>query len=766
MLFASRRSVNGLSGCPDVPSFFEVFIEAVDIAAIQSTLMADNERECAAGIRSSVSDGRPGAGSLSQGLQHGGPMTVGDVFNQAFDHFEAGRFRDAESACRLILQSAPDEHRVIRLLGAVCFRNDRLAEGEQHFRRAIELAPDVIEYRDNLCSVLTGLRRWSDVEDEARGLISFAPQDPRGHNRLGCSLKETGRHDQAEEALRVALTLAPNSIQIHNNLANVVRLAGRPAESEQLCRTAIAIAPIEPVSHLNLGAALHSQQRFESAVAAFDHALVLRPDLAEAAFNRGASLELLDRFTEAEASYRLALELQPDMLTALNNLGVVLKLQGRLEEAMACFRQALEQDVAYMIARTNLLTAMQCAPEFGPEEVTEAHREWDLRHAADVRREMCEPIHAASSDASRNRLRVGFVSPDFGIHPVGRFLIPVFEKLDPKRIETFCYSDRVVSDAITDRFRSAASVWRETRFLTDTRLAEMIQADGIDVLIDLAGHTGHHRLLVFARRPAPVQATWIGYPGTTGLQEMDRIIADPFLIPAGSESHYTEQVARLPNCHICVAPDDSVPDIINAPLLRNGFVTFGSFNKLDKTTDEVIRTWSRILKAVPDSRLVLRNRGLSDSVVAARLMRLFAENSIAAERISLHGWTSHAELLERWSEVDIGLDTFPFSGGSTSIDALWMGVPVITLVGKTFASRQTGAFLNVVGHAELITDSQESYVKTAVELASSTQRIVELRGSLREKLRTSPLCDAAGLADSLADLLSEIRHTSGNQIDE
>jgi protein O-GlcNAc transferase len=700
-------------------------------------------------------------------------MTVDQAINEAMDCVEAGRLNAAASICQQVLQVVPHEHRAVRLLGAVALKSGQPEQASRLFRQAVSMAPGQIEYYDNLCSALIAQQHWSELEQAARHMLQLAPGYARAENSLGLALKEQGHATDAEAAFHRALSLDPRSMQALSNLGNLLRTLGRWSEAEQVCRAAVSLAPHVAGTHLNLGAVLHEQQKHEAAIAAFDQALALDPQLALAAFNRGASQEAACRFTEAEASYRIALERQPDMLTAENNLGNTLKYQGRLFEAIDCFRRALSQRPGYMVAHTNLLLAMQCDPNVTPEELLREHREWNARHAVPLAG--LSSTSLASSRRSRGvsnvaePVRVGFVSPDLGTHPVGRFLIAAFENLDRSKVATFCYSDRKHPDVITDRFKAAATVWRETRLLTDEQLVEQIRADELDLLIDLTGHTGHHRLLVFARKPAPVQASWLGYAGTTGIDTIDWLIADPFLIPPSKSHYYSEGILTLPSCHVCFEPPTFEPPtfepqpfepqpfaatpfavpVAESPFKRNGFVTFGSFNKPDKTTSDVIAVWSQILARVPDSRLVLRNRGLDDKQLADLFIRQFESNGLSRERVELHGWATHEELLGHWSNIDIALDTFPFSGLATSADALWMGVPIVTLIGESFASRQTGSLLTSIGETSTIATDRDEYINHAVELANDPARFQSLRDRLRPAFAASPLCDAAALARDL-----------------
>jgi predicted O-linked N-acetylglucosamine transferase (SPINDLY family) len=358
--------------------------------------------------------------------------------------------------------------------------------------------------------------------------------------------------------------------------------------------------------------------------------------------------------------------------------------------------------------------------------------------------------------ATQDRLRLGFVSPDLGPHPVGRFLIRVLESLRPLACETVCYSDRIAEDDFTRRFRSAADRWHDTNDWSDDRLSERIRGDAIDILFDLAGHTAGNRLLVFARKPVPVQITWLGYVGTTGLSAMDYILADRFQLPQKTEDAYRERVLRMPDGYVCYDPPATAPPIAPPPVLSRGFFTFGSFNNPAKIGPSVVELWARILRRIPTARLRLQFRGLSEPEMRHRFSDAFASHGIDSPRVALGGELPHGELLGAYGGVDAALDPFPYNGGLTTCEALWMGVPVITCPGETFASRHGLSHLSNVGLTETIARDLDDYVAIAVRLANDLPRLAAIRAGLRSQMAASPLCDGPRFAANLMGLLREV----------
>ena len=346
------------------------------------------------------------------------------------------------------------------------------------------------------------------------------------------------------------------------------------------------------------------------------------------------------------------------------------------------------------------------------------------------------------------KLRVGYVSADFGRHPIGYFLSPVLASHDRTRVETYCYSHRTTEDDLTIKLKNSADHWRCTVGINDDDLADIITADQIDILVDLSGHTGGNRLRVFARKPAPVQATWAGYVGTTGLSAIDYLISDWQETPPGSERWHVETPIRLPDCYVCYEPPEYAPVSSALPALLNGYVTFGSFNNLAKMNNDVIALWSQILQHVTDSRLLLITRELNDLDTRKSLTKEFTRFGVA-NRVTLSGSLPHAELLSAYNRVDIALDPFPYSGGLTTLESLWMGVPVVTLGGERFSSRHSLSHLTAVGLPEFITTGPDTYLSSAASHAADLVKLADLRRHLRARMAVSPLCDAIRFTQNL-----------------
>jgi predicted O-linked N-acetylglucosamine transferase (SPINDLY family) len=629
----------------------------------------------------------------------------------------------------------------------------KLDEAVACYHRALKLKPDFAEVHSNLGNALKDQGKLDEAVACHRRALELKPDYAGALNNLGNALRDQGKLDEAVTSYRRALKLEPDFAEAHKSLGTAFWDQGDLDEAVACYRRALELMPDYAEAHNNLGVAFKDQGKLDQAVACYHRALELKPDYAEAENNLGNALLGQGMLDEAVACYRRALELKPDYAGALNNLGVAFKDQGKLDEAVACCHQVLELKPNDAAAHSNLLFALQCCASVTPTALAGAHAEYDRQHAAPLGVAIAQ--HEKVRDR-HGRLRLGFVSADLGRHPVGYFLVRVLENLSQKQQETICFSDRILKDDLTHRLRAAGTEWRDVRGMSDQRLAEQVRSDEIDILFDLAGHTANNRLLTFARKPAPIQITWIGYEGTTGLAAMDYLLADRFMIPEGSDRNYRERVLRMPDGYLCYDPPDVAVPVGPQPSLEKGYATFASFSALAKVTPEVVAIWAEILRRAPTARLVLKCRGLGDPTVRRRYLDLFAARGVGPQRLEMLPPSSYAEYLATYHQVDIVLDSFPFSGSTTTCEALWMGVPVVTCPGETFASRHSLSHLSNVGLTETIAHDLDEYVELAVSLAGNLPRLAALRAGLRQRMAASPLCDGKRFAANLASLLQGV----------
>jgi predicted O-linked N-acetylglucosamine transferase (SPINDLY family) len=520
-----------------------------------------------------------------------------------------------------------------------------------------------------------------------------------------------------------------------------LRDEGRFDDAIAACRRAIELKPDYPEACNNLGNALNDSGRFDEAIASYRQAIQLKGDHPEVHNNLGIALRGTGRLDEAVASYRRAIELKPDYPEAHNNLGNALKEMGQLDEAIAAYRRATVLRPKLSDAHSNLLSTLNYHPGWDPATIFEEHRRWHYRYAEPLQRFIQPHRNERSPD---RRLRIGYVSPDFRKHPVGHFLLPLLMRHDHKHCEIFCYAQVRASDVLTEQLRTHADHWHSLTGLQDGPAAELIRQHQIDILVDLSGHTAHNRLMFFAHKPAPVQVTFLGYPNTTGLATMDYRLTDAYADPPGlTEPWHSEQLFRLPQCAWCYQPAASPP----IEPRKEGPITFGCFNNFAKVTEPMLLLWARILHQVPGSRLLLKTRALSSENARQRVRQVLGEAGIDSECLELRGHEpAHDDHLALYQRLDVALDTFPYHGTKTTCEAMWMGVPVVTLAGKTHPSRVGVSLLNNIGLPELVANSPEEYVRLAVELAGDPPRLSHLRSTLRQRMEGSPLMDAPRFA--------------------
>jgi len=664
-----------------------------------------------------------------------------------------GKLDEAAACCRRALELKPDYAEAHNNLGNAFKAQGKLDEATESYRQALELKPELSEPHYNLGNVFLALGKLEEAVACFHRARVLKPYLPEAHNDLGNALQVQGKLDEAVASYRQALKLKPDYAEAHYNLGNAYQAQRQLNQAVASYRRALELKPDLAEPHNNLGNAFYDQGKLDEAVAAYCRALELKSDLPEAHNNLGTALQAQGKLEEAITCFRRALELKPNYAEGHYNLGKALNAQRKLDEAVACYRQALVLKPDYAEACSNLLLTLQYHAGASLSELAAAHAEYDRLQAAPLRTSW-RP-HQNDRDPER-RLRIGFVSPDFGQHPVGYFLIRALEHFDRGQGEMVCYSDRIVQDELTKRFQAAATIWHEVCGWSDQELAEAIRADRIDILFDLAGHTAKNRLLVFARKPAPIQVTWAGYVGTTGLAAMDYILADRYEIPPGAEAHYRERVLRMPDGYVCYDPPAYAPGVSPLPALQQGSVTFGSFNNPPKINPPVVEVWAKILDRVPRSRLVLKYKGMNNASIANALANEFASHRIDLQRVECLGWSPHETLLAEYHRIDLALDPFPYNGGLTTCEALWMGVPVVTCPGETFASRHSLSHLSNVGLTETIARDLDDYVELAVSFASDLPRLAALRSGLRERMAASPLCDGKRFAENLMRVLREI----------
>lgn len=577
--------------------------------------------------------------------------------------------------------------------------------------------------------------------------------DPDIRLTLGIIAGRLGDHARAAEHFRCACTLRPGHAPAHFNLGIALRESGRTdAAAVEFART-LALQPDHVEAHECLAHTLSLLSDLPGAIEALRTGLRLFPNRAEWHVCLAGLLRAQGQLEDAIASNREALRLNPALPLAYANLGSALGAQGRFDEALTCYRESLQRFPQDHHSHSNLLQTLNYLPDADPTETLQEHMRWGNLHATPA---PTLPANNTPADPQR-RLRVGLVSPDFRAHSVAFFVEPLLQAIDRKAVELVCYSDVPRHDEVTCRLKTMADEWRDIYGLPDDAVASQVHADGIDILVDLAGHTPANRLRVFARKPAAVQVSYLGYPNTTGLVAMDYRLSDAVADPEGEDRWHVEKLVRLPGSFLCYRPPVDAPEVAALPALEAGHVTFGSFNNLAKIGADVIALWARLTASVPGARLLIKNPSLTDAATRERYHAMFALHGLDRDRVELIGHTpTQAEHLALYGRVDIALDTFPYNGTTTTCEALWMGVPVVTLAGRRHAGRVGASLLCTIGHSEWMTNSADTYVAVAAGLATDLDALSTVRAALRDEVAASALCNSEGFARKMVSALREM----------
>ncbi len=684
------------------------------------------------------------------------PAPAADEIRQLDALFNTGRYADLENRAHALLKSHPDSGVVWKLLGLSLHMQGK--DALPAMQKAAENLPNDAEAHGNLAAILRARGQLEAALDSGRRALQIKPGFAEAHNNLGVTLKDLGRLDEAVASYRRALEIKPGFAEAHNNLGQALSELGQFDSAVASYRHALEIKPGFAEAHNNLGNALNDLGQLEAALACFRRAIELKPGFAEAHNNLGVVLQTLGQLDAAAASYRKAVELKPDYAEAHNNLGVILQTLGQPEAALASYRKALEIKPDFAKAFSNLLFLHGYHALTDPREYLALARNWELVCVPEVERKIAHNKTFQRLPLSGRRLKVGYVSGDYRQHAVSYFIEQLFISHDRSQIELFAYSTHSQPDAVTERLQALAEHWVSLAGISDTAALDKIEADGIDVLIDLSGHTARNRLGVFARRAAPVQAYYLGYFASTGLTEMDYWIGDNNLTPPEFDNHFSEQVWRLPRISWSYDGKNAPPPAWQPD--PDGFVWIGSFNNLEKLTPATLALWARVLHALPEGKLLLKNKQLSDIGNRQRILDALSSNGILPDRIELKDssstpdWCTHMAYYDR---LDIALDPVGAMGGvTTTCDALWMAVPIIAMQGNRVASRATAAILIALGHPEWIAHSETEYIDKVVALARDVELRKSLRSEQRNRMASSPLCDAPGLARSLENAYFEM----------
>lgn len=589
-------------------------------------------------------------------------------------------------------------------------------------------------------------------------VAGLAPDDIEARTGIALCLVHLRRDEEAIPLLIDLEQLMPESDQLQFILGEALCRTGRLREAEERLTRLIARNPSNADAHTQLGRLFMDQDRNREANDSLAAALQVDPEHVEALTLMGVLMIKFCQFDDALTALQRALARKPENALVLNNLGRARKMMGQHEEALAWFRRALELEPSSTCVIDNYLFALNYCAEIDPDFIAAEHCRLACHYS-----DPGIPAAPRREAVSDRPLKIGYISADFYTHSVTYFLEPILQNHDYRRFEIYCYSTGATEDETTGRLKSFPCVWRSMHCSSPAEIASRVREDGIDILVDLSGHTANNRLAIFAARSAPVQVTWTGYPNTTGLPAMDYFLTDALCDPPGmTDRLYSERLWRLPRTFCCYLPPMEFPPITASPADENGFITFGSFNNFAKVTEQQLRLWGRILANVPGSRLYLKSMALGDRSVKESVLRTFRSEGVDPERVTMRTVTkTPLEHLQEYARVDIALDTYPYHGTTTTCEALWMGTPVITMAGRTHVSRVGVSILSQIGCSQWVADNEEDYVRLAVSLAADRLGLEAWRVQLREKMAKSPLMDAAGVTKEVEEAFTEMfRRTS------
>ena len=670
--------------------------------------------------------------------------------NNAFAHnnlgaalFAQGNVEAAIACYHKTLALQPDSVEAHYNLARAMHAQGKVDEAIAFYRKLIALQPAHVDAYNSLGQIFNDLGRREEAIACFQKILLLTPDLPEAHNNLGSAYTRLGRTDEALACYRNALAKKPDFAEAWYNLGYSLSEQGNTIEAIAAYQRALSIRPDYADASNNLGNIFHGLRQYDEAVACFQKALLTKPDGFEIYNNLGSAFFELHKFHEAETCYLRVLDIKPESFEGANNMGKVLMAKGQMAEATDYFQKAVSIGPDQITARGNLLMSILYQAKYTPTEVLEWHRAVSMRFEKPF--ENIQFSHTNIADPER-RLKIGYVSADFNQHAVARFAELIIERHDRNQVEVFCYCNSTRKDEVTERFSKASDHWRVVTEMSDALMAARVKADGIDILIDLSGHTSGNRLPAFAGKPAPIQITYLGYGATTGLAAMDYRLTHIDADPIESDAHNSEILYRLPRSLWCYRPSSSMPAVTALPALENGYVTFGVMNGFHKVSPQMIAVWAEILRLIPTARLVMVP---VPATAQQAIHEQFAALGITQDRIALHGRLSSDKFWDLCRQIDIALDPFPYNGGTTTCETFWLGVPLVTLTGQSFVSRLGYTLLKSIGLPELAAKTEAEYVEISCFLARDLELMTVLRAGMRQRMAASPLCDEAGFVRSL-----------------
>ncbi|WP_051497750.1 tetratricopeptide repeat protein, partial [Candidatus Contendibacter odensensis] len=669
------------------------------------------------------------------------------ILKKSAEKHQSGEIADAESGYRQILAVKPNHPDALHLLGLIEHQRGRCQEAVILIKKAIDNNPREASFYSNLGIIFQEIKQWDEAISNYRKAVAIKPDMVKAKCNLGIALIEKDQLDEAEFLFRQLLEGQPKYFKAYNNLGIILKKKNRFDEAIACYRKALDIFPDYAEAYNNLGEVFLCMEGLADAEAACRQAIALNPDYADAYVNLGSILAKAGKPPLAIKSFQKALNLEPDLADAYLNLGCTLAGIADFDEAMKSLDRSLA--LGHRDAWEAKLFTLNYHPDLSAERVSLEYQRWEETLAANL---FSGPVAYTNSLNREKRLRIGYVSPDFRLHSTRHFIVPLLANHDHANFEIIVYAELKREDDWTARYRGWVDDWRPTLGLSDTDLAERIRADGIDILVDLAGHTTDTRMLAFVYRPAPVQISWLGYGYTTGLRAMDYFLGDERFTPVGCESLFSEHIWRLPKAAWCFRPPVEAPVVNDLPAQVNGYITFGCLSRPIRFNHRVIKAWANLLRTVPESRLMLNSFWLDDPATAESFIQRFVHYGIERERLIV----TRTSVWEGYQRLDIALDPFPHNAGTTTFEALWMGLPVVSLRERPSVGRFGDAILGAMGLSEWVADSVDEYLNIASRLASDLDQLAIWRSELRGRMENSPLRDEIGFTRDVENAYREM----------
>jgi len=678
------------------------------------------------------------------------------TFQQALKHYQSGLLLQAELTCNTILELQKDDSETLHLLGVIYTQNKNYRAAINVIAKAISINNSVSHYYGSLGNAFKELEEFDAAIKCYQQVLTLDPNSADAYYNLGIVLKKQGKFTEAITCYQRVLTLNSRYAPAYYNLGNVFYEQKKFTQALTCYQKALAINPNYVSVYYNSGVIFETQKNLAKAIECYQQVLAMDSNHVESLNNLGLCLSRQGKLSESITYYQRALKIDPKHIGVLNNLGYACKDKGLVDESIAYYKKVFEIQSNNVVSHSNFLLMLNYSPSYDGASLFKEHQKFNEQHALPLA-ESIKP-HSNERDPDK-RLKIGYMSQDFRKHSVAYFIEPILANHNHESFDIHCYYSLAQKDEVTERFEQYADKWVNIVELSDEEVAEQIREDEIDIMVDLMGHTGMNRILVFARKPAPISMTYLGYSNTTGLTAIDYHLSDNYVTPEENEAFNSEAIIRMPNSYFCYGSGDETKDVqVNSlPALQNDYVTFASFNVRAKLNPKVLKLWSKIFDAVPNARLFLKNKNYadivnqSDNIEREKLFKAyFADLKIDFNRVIIEEFTpSMQKHLEMYHQVDIALDSFPYNGVTTTCEALWMGAPVVTLVGETHASRMGLSILSALGLKELIAYTPEEYVDICVKLANDLNYLEELRTKMREKMLSSSLMDGKTFARDL-----------------